>query len=96
MPDSAQETGRAVSPAEANRVALMLYGVVQSALTTGIATMIGSWRLSQTLADFLFNWATSWLMAWLTMLPVVIFASPAIRRAVEAMIRSWVGRRRAG
>lgn len=69
------------------KYASLAYGVIQSGLTTCIASGIGSWRLSEDMADFFTNWSTSWLIAWVVMLPVVILASPLIRRTVEAMVR---------
>lgn len=94
MPDPKSEIRSGdLGAAGANRLALLLYGVVQAALTTGIATLIGSWRLSATIADFLANWTMSWALAWITMLPVVIFASPAIRRAVEVVLTAYLARR---
>ncbi len=62
-----------------------IFGVVQAALTTGIATAIATplgvgldWHFVQ-------RWLATWAIAWLTMLPVVIFFALIIRRAVEAM-----------
>ena len=62
-----------------------IFGVVQAALTTGIATAVATplgvgldWQFFQ-------RWLATWAIAWLTMLPVVIFFAPIIRRAVEAM-----------
>jgi hypothetical protein len=33
------------------------------------------------------HWLQSWLASWLLMLPVVIFAAPAIRRLAHAVTR---------
>ena len=56
-------------------------GSIQAALTAGIATGIATFQVA---SDWHFfpMWATSWLLSWLTMLPVVIFIAPYIRRAV--------------
>ncbi|HRK18141.1 MAG TPA: DUF2798 domain-containing protein [Hyphomicrobiaceae bacterium] len=94
MPDAKSDLRSSdLGAAGVNRLALLLYGVVQAALTTGIATLIGSWRLSATVSEFLANWSLSWALAWLTMLPAVIFASPAIRRAVELVLTAYLARR---
>jgi uncharacterized protein DUF2798 len=37
--------------------------------------------------SFSTHWLQSWLVSWLLMLPVVIFAAPAIRRLAHAMTR---------
>ena len=62
-----------------------IFGIMQAALTTGIATAIATPHLSGFDRDFIQRWAGTWAIAWLTMLPVVIFFAPVIRRAVEAM-----------
>lgn len=61
------------------RHAHFVFGVIQSGLTSGVATAIASLSLLETGA-FLTNWAKSWAIAWALMLPVVIFAAPFIRR----------------
>jgi hypothetical protein len=33
------------------------------------------------------NWLSSWLIAWVTMLPVVLLAAPAIRSLAHALTR---------
>jgi len=57
------------------RFSHFLYGVIQSGLTAGIATAIASINFHVTSAFFL-----HWILAWLMMLPIVIFAAPAIRK----------------
>jgi hypothetical protein len=56
-----------------------LYGVIQSGLTSAIAAAIASFDFL-TGGSFLIHWLQSWLMAWVLMLPIVLFAAPIIRR----------------
>jgi len=60
------------------RYAHFVYGVIQSGLTSAIATAIASIHL---LAEgtFVLHWLKSALFAWIFMLPVVLFAAPVIR-----------------
>jgi hypothetical protein len=62
------------------RFSHFLYGVIQSGLTAGIATAIASINFHVTSAFFL-----HWILAWLMMLPIVIFAAPAIRKLTFVM-----------
>jgi Protein of unknown function (DUF2798) len=61
------------------RYAHFLFGIVQSALTSAVASAIASAHL---LAEgtFVTHWLRSALLAWLVMLPVVLFAAPFIRK----------------
>ncbi len=68
-----------------------IFGVIQAALTTGIATAIATPLVSGLDWDFVRRWCAAWGLAWLTMLPVVICLAPLIRRAVEAMTVSGHG-----
>jgi hypothetical protein len=67
------------------RYAPLVYGIIQAAITTGVATAIATHRATDLGLRFLEQWALAWLVAWLTMLPVVIFLAPLIRRAVSAL-----------
>jgi FtsH-binding integral membrane protein len=60
------------------RYSHFVYGVIQSGLTCLIAAGIASYPSLAT-GNFLRNWALSWLVAWMSMLPVVLLAAPAIR-----------------
>ena len=60
------------------RHAHYVFGVIQSGLTCAIAAAIASQPfLSE--GAFISHWLKAWGIAWVTMLPVVIFAAPAIR-----------------
>jgi len=63
-----------------------VFGVIQSGLTSLIAAGIASFP-SLARGSFLQNWMLSWLIAWVTMLPVVLLAAPAIRTLALALTR---------
>lgn len=62
------------------RYSHFVYGVIQSGLTCLIAAGIAS-TPSLATGTFLRHWALSWMIAWVSMLPVVLLAAPAIRAA---------------
>ena len=61
-----------------------VYGVIQSGLTCAIATGIANVPFAAQ-GVFLVNWLQSWLVAWIMMLPVVLFAAPAIRNLTHLL-----------
>ncbi len=63
-----------------------VFGVIQSGLTSMIASAIASIPAFAS-GRFLLNWLGSWLIAWALMLPVVILAAPAIRSLVLVLTR---------
>ncbi len=68
------------------RYSHFVFGVIQSGLTCAIAAGIASVSfLSE--GQFIQRWMSSWLLAWATMLPVVLFAAPLIRRMSDALTR---------
>ena len=68
------------------RYSHFVFGVIQSGLTSAIAAAIASLPLRAT-GSFTMHWLQSWLVSWLLMLPIVIFAVPAIRRLAYAVTR---------
>lgn len=64
------------------RYAPFAYGVIQAALTTGIATAIASFHTSGGAIEQLEVWLSTWGISWISMLPVVIMISPVIQRTV--------------
>jgi Protein of unknown function (DUF2798) len=62
-----------------------VFGVIQAAITTAIATGIATHQLTEFGLLFLERWGFAWLVAWLTMLPVVILFAPLLQRAVAAL-----------
>ncbi len=63
-----------------------VFGVIQSGLTSLIAAGIASFP-SLASGNFFQNWLISFLVAWVTMLPVVLLAAPAIRSLAVALTR---------
>jgi uncharacterized protein DUF2798 len=63
-----------------------VFGVIQSGLTSLIAAGVASIP-SLAAGNFLRNWLLSFLVAWVTMLPVVLLAAPAIRSLALALTR---------
>lgn len=63
-----------------------VFGVIQSGLTSLIAAGIASFPALAS-GRFLQNWLVSFLVAWVTMLPVVLLAAPAIRSLAVALTR---------
>ena len=66
------------------RYSHFVYGVIQSGLTCAIAAAIASFPL-MTAGTFVAHWLQSWLVAWVTMLPIVLFAAPAIRHLTNIL-----------
>jgi hypothetical protein len=62
-----------------------LYGIIQAAMTTCVASSIATYQATGSSARFFEVWPPAWGLAWLTMLPIVILVSPLIQRAVAAV-----------
>jgi len=77
------EIGRAM-PRIPRKYGYLVFGVIQSGLTSAIAAGVASVPFLGTFA-FIANWLDSWLIAWMTTIPIVILAAPAIRRLVLAL-----------
>jgi hypothetical protein len=69
------------------RRAHYVFGVIQSGLTTFVASGFGSAALVGT-EGFMRHWLLAWLAAWAAMVPIVLLAAPLIRRAAEALTRA--------
>jgi FtsH-binding integral membrane protein len=68
------------------RFSHFVYGVIQSGLTCAMAAGIASFPFIAT-GTFTVHWLQSWLVAWMMMLPIVLFAAPAIRNLTHALTR---------
>jgi hypothetical protein len=68
------------------RFGYFVYGVIQSGLTCAIAAGIASFPFIAT-GTFLTHWLRSLFVAWIMMLPVVLFAAPAIRILTQFLTR---------
>jgi hypothetical protein len=64
----------------------VVYGVIQSGLTCGVASAISTLGVDGP-SHFLAQWLKSWSLSWLFMLPLVLLASPVIRRISQALVR---------
>lgn len=61
------------------RFSHFVYAVLQSGITTSVASLIASARLVGE-ETFVAHWLTAWAASWMVMLPVVLFAAPLLRR----------------
>jgi FtsH-binding integral membrane protein len=68
------------------RFSHFVYGVIQSGLTCAIAAAIASFPFVAT-GTFVAHWLQSWFVAWIMMLPIVLFAAPAIRGLTHILTR---------
>ena len=64
------------------RYAPFIYGLIQAAITTALATAIATKQMAPPGTQILSYWLSSWGLSWLTMLPVVVLVAPFIQRAV--------------
>lgn len=67
-----------------SRYSYFAHGVIQAGLTCSIAAAIASIPFAEE-GLFFQHWLRSWSVSWLTMLPVVVSATPIIRRLVDRM-----------
>nr|WP_128919865.1 DUF2798 domain-containing protein [Bradyrhizobium nanningense] len=58
------------------------FGVIQSGLTTAIASGVANLHLLKE-GMFILGWLASWLSSWALMVPIVLIATPVIRRIVS-------------
>jgi hypothetical protein len=68
------------------RYSHFVYGFIQSGLTCAIAAAIASFPFLAG-GTFVAHWLQSWFVAWIMMLPVVMFAAPAIRNLTHILTR---------
>jgi Protein of unknown function (DUF2798) len=62
-----------------------VYGIIQAAITTAVATGIATHQMIDFNIRFVADWLLAWGLAFVTMLPVVVFVSPLIQRCVLAL-----------
>lgn len=72
----------------APKYAPLVYGIIQAAITSAVATGIANYQLVGFEMEFLQKWARSWSISWLTMLPIVVLVAPFIHRAVIGLTTS--------
>ena len=68
------------------RFSHFVFGFIQSGLTCAVAAAIASAPF-RTAGTFVSQWLQSWLLAWVMMLPIVLFAAPAIRSLTHLLTR---------
>lgn len=66
------------------RYSHFVFAVIQSGITTCIATFIAALGTSSE-GSFVGRWTTSWLVSWGFLIPLVIVAAPVIRKLVLAL-----------
>jgi 6-phosphogluconate dehydrogenase (decarboxylating) len=64
----------------------LVFGLIQSAITCAVGAGIASVPLMET-GSFAVHWAKAWAISWVSMLPVVILATPFIRAFVDRLVR---------
>lgn len=67
------------------RYGFLVFGTLQAAVTCAVAAAIAC-RHDLGTGTFWSHWLSSWILAWLTMVPVVAFATPILRRVVERLL----------
>jgi Protein of unknown function (DUF2798) len=72
------------------RYAPLVYGIIQSAITTAVASAIAVGQLTGIGVRFLVEWLSAWSLAFLIMLPVVVFVAPLIQRCVVMLSKATV------
>ena len=68
------------------RYSHFIFGVIQSGLTSAIAAGIACIPVLGE-GMFLLNWLRAWAIAWVMMIPIVLFAAPLIRRMSHTLTR---------
>jgi hypothetical protein len=63
----------------------LVFGLIQSGITCAVAAAVASWPLMQE-GTFTIHWVRAWAISWVTMLPVVIVATPIIRVIVDRLL----------
>lgn len=66
------------------RYSHVVFGVIQAGLTSAVASAVAV-VAGPDAGPALQRWLSAWVLSWTMMLPVVVFAAPFIRRAVEAL-----------
>jgi FtsH-binding integral membrane protein len=66
------------------RFSHFVFGFIQSGLTCAVAAAIASLPFLAG-GTFVVHWLQSWLVAWIMMLPIVMFAAPAIRNLTDIL-----------
>jgi Mn2+/Fe2+ NRAMP family transporter len=68
------------------RFSHFVFAIIQSGLISAIAAAIASYPFL-TEGSFTRHWLQAWVLAWILMLPVVVFAAPGIRKLAYLLTR---------
>jgi hypothetical protein len=85
MPSPFLQDGKAQLFSLPKRYGHFAFSVIQSFLTSAVAAAIA--HSTDDAAAFLGHWTRSWLLSWVTVLPIVLLAAPAIQRLVDRASR---------
>lgn len=67
------------------RYAHFVYGMIQAAITSAVATAIATYQIASADLQFALHWLGCWSLSLATMLPVVLLVAPLIQRAVYSL-----------
>jgi len=65
----------------------VLFGFLLSGLMSFIVSGISTYRALGLAGDFPAHWVGAWFAAWMVAFPVVLFAAPFTRRAVQYLVK---------
>ena len=68
------------------RFAPLTYGILQAAVTSAVATTVGTLQSPADSAGMAISWLTNWSLSWLAMVPIVVLVSPLLQRAVLSLV----------
>jgi hypothetical protein len=85
VPRTTTTTHKVAMPRIPRRFAPLVYGIIQAAITSAVATTIATGRSGTSGLDAARYWLSCWSLSWLAMLPVVVLVSPLIQRAVLSL-----------
>jgi hypothetical protein len=68
------------------KFAPVLFGLILSGLMSLLVSGISTLRATGPIPGFAALWISAWLTAWLFAFPIVLFAAPMARRAVDRLV----------
>ena len=66
----------------------VLYGLILSGLMSLVVSGISTLRAAGAVPGYFALWTQAWLTAWVFAFPIVLVATPLVRRAVRLLVRS--------
>lgn len=67
------------------RFAPLVYGIIQSGITSAVASGVATLGALGVNCLALGAWFVAWVIAWAAMLPIVVLVSPLIQKAVLSL-----------